>query len=139
MPRALNSKELKERDRQVMEAAKLTEKMQARGLNKIQIKVELRGMKYKHKVIRAAFEGIESVYPIHYCENFLQKKFDGRTVPGRRIIEAGLKAGYSRKTIYRALTQCATLKKRGKKTMWKFGWKNTERRNFLGEISNDNA
>lgn len=134
MPRALNLKELKERDRQVMEAAKYTAQRQAQGLSKVEIKVELRMKGYKYRVIRAAFEGIECVYPIHYCENFLQEKFDGRTIPGRRIVEAGLKAGYSRNTIYRALTQCAELKRRGKKAMWKFGWKNTERRNFLGEI-----
>lgn len=137
MPKSLNLKELKERDRQVMEVAKLTEHMQARGLNKAQIKIELRSRKYKHKVIRAAFGGIDTVYPVHHCEELLKKKFSGLLKPGRVIIAAGLKAGYTRKTIYRALTQCAKLKKYGKKSMWRVDPWRTERRDFLGEINGE--
>lgn len=134
VPRKLNVGELKEWSRQVVEVAKLSMELQARGFKKYQIKDELR-KKYRYKVIREAFTGIDTAWPVEACSDFLQKKFDGRTCPGRIIIAAGLKAGYNRKTVYRALLRTgARLKKRGKGSAWRFDWRYTERRPFLDEI-----
>ena len=118
-----------------MEVARYTAQRQAKGLGKIAIKVELRKRGHKHKVIRAAFEGIDTLWPVDGCADVLFKKFNGLTKPGRMIIETGLNAGYNRKTVYRALVRLgAELKKRGKKSMWKFGPWVTERRPFLDEV-----
>lgn len=134
MPRKLNVGELKEWSRQVMEVAKLSMELQARGFKKYQIKDELRKT-YRYKIIRQAFTGIDTAWPVEACSDFLQKKFDGRTCPGRIIIAAGLKAGYNRKTVYRALLRTgARLKKRGKGSAWRFDWRYTERRPFLDEV-----
>lgn len=133
MPRTLNSGELKERSRQVKKAARLTMELQARGYKKREIKIELR-KKYRHQVIREAFTGVDTIWPVDGCKDFLQREFNGRTRPGRMVIAAGLKQGYNRKTVYRALLRTgARLRMNGKNSTWKFDWI-TERRPFLDEV-----